>query len=90
VRWRAGRGREEKEGVDAGRFIGVLPVVALGETPNHDPILAIKFRGLNRLFGWGLVGAITEINFVHVLKSHQTEQSLLISTFGYLRGLNKF
>jgi hypothetical protein len=73
-----GRKRKRREeGVDARRFIGVLAVVALGETPNHDPILAIKFRGLNRLFGWGLVGAITEINFVHVLKSHQTEQSLL-------------
>lgn len=35
--------REEKEGVNAGHFIGVLAVVALGEMPIHYPILLISF-----------------------------------------------
>ena len=52
VRWRR---REEKEGVDAWSFVGVPAVVALGETPNHEPFFFIKFHGLNCLFRWGLV-----------------------------------
>ena len=85
-----GGGGKKGRGVDAGCFIGVLAVVALGEMPNHDPILLMKFHGLNHLFRCGLVGAILEINFFHVLKSRQTEHSLLIFIFVYLRGLNKF
>jgi hypothetical protein len=76
--------------VDAGYFIGVLAVVALGETPNDDPILLMKFHGLNHLFICGLVGAIPEINFFLVLKCRQTKHSLLIFIFVYLRGLIKF
>jgi len=41
---------------------------SLGEKPNINPLLLIKFCGLNRLFGIGFSGEILEVNVVHVLK----------------------
>ena len=43
-----GGGGKKGRGVDAGCFIGVLAVVALGEMPNPNPLLWIKFCGSNR------------------------------------------
>jgi hypothetical protein len=50
-----GRRREGEEGVVVGVFIIMLAVVSLGEKPNFNPLLLVKFCGLKRLFGWGLV-----------------------------------
>ena len=64
-------------------------MVALGEIPNPNPLLWIKFCGTNRLFRRGLVGVIPEIDLVYVLKSRQTVQFLFIIFLGNLKGLNK-
>ena len=61
------RGRK-KEGVDCRRIVVVLAVVALGEIPNPNPLLLIKFCGSNHLIRGGLVEVIPEIlkiNLVH-------------------------
>jgi hypothetical protein len=64
-------------------------VVALGEIPNPNPLLWIKFCGSNRSFRMGLVGVILEIDLDYVLKSRQTMQFLFIIFLGNLKGLNK-
>ena len=68
-------------------FISVLAVVALCETPNHDPILLIKFHGLNRLFRWGLDGVIPKS--CPRSESHQIVQSLFNIVLGLFSCLNK-
>jgi hypothetical protein len=50
-----GRRRQGEEEVVTGSF-GVVPtVVSLGENPNTNPLISVKFCELKRLFVWGLV-----------------------------------
>jgi hypothetical protein len=58
-----------EEGVVAGCFGVVLAVVLLGEKPNVDPLYLIKLCESKRVFGWGLVGVIPEVNLAHVLSA---------------------
>jgi hypothetical protein len=56
--------REEetrKEGVDHWGFIVVLTAIALGEMPNPNPLIWIKFSGSNCWIRRGIVGVISEI-----------------------------
>ena len=88
VRWWR-RGRKEARSGSLG-LVSVLAVVVLGEMPDYNSVLSIKFCGLNHLIRKGLVGVIPEINLVHVLKSYrQTVQFLFIIVFRYPNGLNK-
>jgi len=71
----------------------VLIVVALGEMPNPNPLLCIKFHGSKHLIRRGLVGVIPEIlkiNHFHVLYFCHTMQFLFNIILGYLNDLNKF
>jgi hypothetical protein len=58
--------------------------------PNPNPLLWSLFHGLNHLIGKGLVGVNPEIDLIHVLNFHQTEQFQFITILGYLNGDNKF
>ena len=73
-----------------GVFVDMLTMVALCEKTNLNPLLWVKFYGLDHMFRRGLVGVILKINLVHVLKVYQIMHSMLIVVFGHLNSLNKF
>jgi len=62
-RWRKGRRREGKEEVNrwcvcvcgVGVFVNMLTMVALCEKTNLNPLLWVKFYGLDHMFRRGLV-----------------------------------
>ena len=62
VRWWR-RGRKEARSGSLG-LVSVLAVVVLGEMPDYNPVLSIKFCGLNHLIRKGLMGVIPKINLV--------------------------
>lgn len=78
------KGQSELQG-----FVIMLAMVALGEMPDSNLFLAVKFCWSNHLIRKGLIEVILKIDLVHILKSHQTVLSLFLVILGYLRGFNK-
>ena len=54
-------------------------MVALGEIPNPNPLLCIKFSGTNRLFRRGLVGVILDFSLAHARSENLSDCAVYVN-----------